>query len=201
VTFQSIEYAVLLLAVFTGYWFVTRRSQNLLLLVASYLFYSFVDPKMALLLGGYTAVNYVAARRIEADPNNSRIYLWIAITASIGALAFFKYAGFFVENISDVLDTFGIANFQSTLKIILPVGISFYTFQSIGYVIDVYTKRTFARRSLIDTALFISFFPQLVAAQSNEHPPYYRNSSDDVVSMQIEPPEEFHLSLGGFSRN
>ena len=154
---------MLLLAVFTGYWFVTRRFQNLLLLVASYLFYSFVDPKMALLLGGYTAVNYVAARRIEADPNNSRKYLWIAITASLGALAFFKYAGFFVENISDVLDTFGIANFESTLKIILPVGISFYTFQSIGYVIDVYTKRTFARRSLIDTALFISFFPQLVA--------------------------------------
>jgi len=163
VTFQSLEYAVLLLAVFTGYWFVTRRFQNLLLLVASYLFYSFVDPKMALLLGGYTAVNYIAARRIEADPNNSRKYLCIAITASLGALAFFKYAGFFVESISDVLATIGIANFQSTLKIILPVGISFYTFQSLGYVIDVYTKRTFARRSLIDTALFISFFPQLVA--------------------------------------
>ena len=154
---------MLLLAVFTGYWFVTRRFQNLLLLVTSYFFYSFVDPKMALLLGGYTAVNYVAARRIEADPNNSRKYLWIAITASLGALAFFKYAGFFVESISDVLDTFGIANFESTLKIILPVGISFYTFQSLGYVIDVYTKRTFARRSLVDTALFISFFPQLVA--------------------------------------
>ena len=154
---------MLILAVFTGYWFVTRSFQNLLLLVASYLFYSFVDPKMALLLGGYTAVNYVAARRIEADPNNSRKYLWIAITASLGALAFFKYAGFFVESISDVLDTFGIANFESTLKIILPVGISFYTFQSLGYVIDVYTKRTFARQSLIDTALFTSFFPQLVA--------------------------------------
>ena len=162
-TFQSLEYAVLLLAVFTGYWFVTRRFQNLLLLVTSYFFYSFVDPKMALLLGGYTAVNYVTARRIEADPNNSRKYLWIAITASLGALAFFKYAGFFVESISDVLDTFGIANFESTLKIILPVGISFYTFQSLGYVIDVYTKRTFARQSLIDTALFTSFFPQLVA--------------------------------------
>ena len=154
---------MLLIAVFTGYWFVTRRLQNLLLLVASYLFYSFIDPKMAILLGAYTAVNYIAARRIESDRNNSRKYLWIAITASLGALAFFKYAGFFVESISDVLDTIGIANFESTLKIILPVGISFYTFQSLGYVIDVYTNRTFARRSLIDTALFISFFPQLVA--------------------------------------
>lgn len=154
---------MLLVAVFTGYWFVTRRFQNLILLVASYLFYSFIDPKMAILLGAYTTVNFIAARRIESDRNNSGKYLWIAITASLGALAFFKYAGFFVESISDVLDTIGIANFESTLKIILPVGISFYTFQSLGYVIDVYTNRTFARRSLIDTALFISFFPQLVA--------------------------------------
>jgi alginate O-acetyltransferase complex protein AlgI len=163
VTFQSFEYAVLLLAVFVTYWFLPRRFQNLLLLVASYVFYSFVDPKMALLLGGYTAVSYFAARRIEDDPNNSRKYLWFAIAASLGALAFFKYAGFFVESISDMLDLIGLANFESTLKIILPVGISFYTFQSLGYVIDVYTKRTTARRSLIDTALFISFFPQLVA--------------------------------------
>jgi len=163
VTFQSFEYAVLLLAVFAGYWFVPRRFQNLLLLVSSYVFYSYVDPKMALLLGSYTALNYIAARRIETDPNNARKYLWLAITAQLGALAFFKYTGFFVESISEVLDTVGLANFESTLKIILPVGISFYTFQSLGYVIDVYTKRTFARGSLIDTALFVSFFPQLVA--------------------------------------
>ena len=162
-TFQSFEYAVLLLAVFVTYWFLPRRFQNLLLLVASYVFYSFIDTKMALLLGGYTAVSYFAARRIEDDRNNSRKYLWFAIAASLGALAFFKYAGFFVESISDMLDLIGLANFESTLKIILPVGISFYTFQSLGYVIDVYTKRTTARRSLIDTALFISFFPQLVA--------------------------------------
>ena len=162
-TFQSFEYAVLLLAVFVTYWFLPRRFQNLLLLVASYVFYSFIDTKMALLLGGYTAVSYFAARRIEDDRNNSRKYLWFAIAASLGALAFFKYAGFFVESISDMLDLIGLANFESTLKIILPIGISFYTFQSLGYVIDVYTKRTTARRSLIDTALFISFFPQLVA--------------------------------------
>ena len=162
-TFQSFEYAVLLLAVFAGYWFVPRRFQNLLLLVSSYVFYSYVDPKMALLLGSYTALNYIAARRIETDPNNARKYLWLAITAQLGALAFFKYTGFFVESISEVLDTVGLANFESTLKIILPVGISFYTFQSLGYVIDVYKKRTFARGSLIDTALFVSFFPQLVA--------------------------------------
>lgn len=162
-TFQSLEYAVLLVVVFATYWFLPRRLQNLLLLGASYVFYSYVDPRMALLLGGYTAVNYLAARRIKDDTTNSRRYLILAVVASLGTLALFKYAGFFVDNVADVLDTVGLASFESTLMIILPVGISFYTFQSLGYVIDVYAGRTHARKSLVDTALFISFFPQLVA--------------------------------------
>ena len=163
VTFQSFEYAVLLLLVFGLYWFLQRRLQNLLLLGASYVFYAYVDPRMALLLGGYTLVSYFAARRIEDDPQNSRRYLFIAIAASLATLAFFKYAGFFVDNVAEVLNSVGLASFDSTLKIILPIGISFYTFQSLGYVIDVYMKRTHARRDFLDTALFISFFPQLIA--------------------------------------
>jgi D-alanyl-lipoteichoic acid acyltransferase DltB (MBOAT superfamily) len=163
VTFQSLEYAVLLVAVFAIYWILTRRLQNLLLVGASYIFYSYVDPRMALLLGGYTAITYAAARQIEGDAGHSRRYLALAVIASLGTLGFFKYAGFFVDNVADALDTVGLASFDSTLKIILPVGISFYTFQSLGYVIDVFAGRTHARKSLIDTALFISFFPQLVA--------------------------------------
>jgi D-alanyl-lipoteichoic acid acyltransferase DltB (MBOAT superfamily) len=163
VTFQSLEYAVLFLLVFSLYWFLQRRLQNLLLLGASYVFYAYVDPRMALLLGGYTLVSYFAATRIENDPQNSRRYLFIVIAASLATLAFFKYAGFFVDNAAAVLDSVGLASFDSTLKIILPIGISFYTFQSLGYVIDVYMKRTHARRDFLDTALFISFFPQLVA--------------------------------------
>ncbi len=162
-TFQSFEYAVLLLVVFGLYWLLPRRPQNLLLLGASYVFYAYVDPRMALLLGGYTVVNYFAARRIEEDTDNSRRYLLGAVVASLATLAFFKYAGFFVDNIADVLGSIGLANFDSTLRIILPVGISFYAFQSLGYVIDVYMKRTHARRNFVDTALFVSFFPQLVA--------------------------------------
>jgi len=163
VTFQSLEYAALLLLVFGLYWFLQRRLQNLLLLSASYIFYAYVDPRMAPLLGGYTLVSYFAARGIQNDPQNSRRYLFIAIAASLGTLAFFKYAGFFIDNAAEVLSSVGLANFDSTLKIILPIGISFYTFQSLGYVIDVYMKRTHARRDFLDTALFISFFPQLVA--------------------------------------
>ena len=162
-TFQSFEYAVLLLLVFGLYWFLQRRLQNLLLLGASYVFYAYVDPRMALLLGGYTLVSYFAVRRIENDPQNSRRYLFIAIAASLATLAFFKYAGFFVYNVAEVLNSVGLASFDSTLKIILPIGISFYTFQSLGYVIDVYMKRAHARRDFLDTALFISFFPQLIA--------------------------------------
>jgi D-alanyl-lipoteichoic acid acyltransferase DltB (MBOAT superfamily) len=90
VTFQSFEYAVLLLLVFGLYWFLQRRLQNLLLLGASYVFYAYVDPRMALLLSGYTLVSYFAAKRIEDDPQNSRRYLFIAIAASLATLAFFK---------------------------------------------------------------------------------------------------------------
>ena len=162
-TFQSLEYAVLLLAVFAIYWFLPRRFQNVLLLVASYVFYSYVNPMMALLLAGYTVVSYLAARRMEDDPENSRRYLVLAVVASLGTLAVFKYAGFFVDSASVALDSVGLATFDSTLKIILPIGISFYTFQSLGYIIDVYMRRINARTSIVDTALFISFFPQLVA--------------------------------------
>jgi len=162
-TFQSFEYALLLIAVFSMYWFLSRRYQNILLLAASYVFYSYVDIRMALLLGGYTLVSYFAARRISEDSDNSKRYLIGAAVVSLGTLAVFKYAGFFVESTSEAFDTAGLASFDSTLKIILPIGISFYTFQSLGYVIDVYKGRVDARKNLIDTALFISFFPQLVA--------------------------------------
>ncbi len=160
---QSLEYAILLLLVFAAYWFMASRFQNLLLLAASYIFYSYIDPRMAFLLGGYTAVSYLAARGIEENTPNARRYLVLAIAGLFGTLAFFKYAGFFVDSATDALSAVGLAEFDTTLKIILPVGISFYTFQSLGYVIDVYMKRTHARQSFVDTALFISFFPQLIA--------------------------------------
>ncbi len=163
VTFQTIEYAVLLTLVIGIYWWLPRRLQNLLLLVASYVFYAYADPRMALLIGTYTVVNYASVRAIDRDPKNASQYLVLTIVATMVTLGFFKYSGFFVENLSAVLDTVGLASSDSTLKIILPIGISFYTFQSLGYVVDVYMGRTFARRDLIDTALFISFFPQLVS--------------------------------------
>ena len=168
-TFQSFEYAALLLLVLAVYWLLPRRLQNILLLAASYVFYAWVDPRMALLLFGYTVVNYTVVLGIDraqtsnGDSQNARRYLIVSIVASLGTLVFFKYAGFFFGNVSDALGAIGLADFDSTLKIILPVGISFYTFQSLGYVIDVYTKRTSARHDFVDTALFISFFPQLVA--------------------------------------
>ena len=188
-TFQSFEYAVLLILVFAVYWLLPRRLQNLLLLSTSYVFYAYVDPRMALLLAGYTVVNYTAARGISRNQaradgkSNERWFLVVAILASLGTLAFFKYAEFFVGNISSALDTVGLAGFDSTLKIILPVGISFYTFQSLGYVIDVYMGRTHARSDFVDTALFVSFFPQLVAG------PIERASN---LLPQFERPRKFN---------
>ena len=162
-TFQSLEFALLLTAVLAVYWFVNFRGQNLLLLGSSYIFYAYVDPRLALLLAGYTTVTFFAVRRMELDRNNSRRYMLLAAATALGTLGFFKYFGFFIENFSGLLGLVGLARFDSTLRIILPVGISFYTFQSLGYVIDVHMRRTPARTSFIETALFISFFPQLVA--------------------------------------
>ena len=104
-TFQSFDYAALLLAVFAGYWFLPRRGQNALLLIASYVFYAYVDPRLALLLGGYTIVSYLAARAIDSDRKHARLYLVLAVLASLGALGFFKYAGFLVSNMAIVLDS------------------------------------------------------------------------------------------------
>ena len=161
--FQTFDYGLFLVVIFIVYWFLPRRLQNLLLLGASYLFYSYVDQWVGLLLVGYTLVTYFAARKIEVNKRHARLYLAMACTSSLGVLGIFKYASFFVESFISVLEGVGLAGSGSTLRILLPAGISFYTFQSIGYVIDVYMGRTHARRNFLDVALFISFFPQLVS--------------------------------------
>jgi len=161
--FQTYEYGILVLAVLLLYWALPKQGQNLLLLTASYVFYAFVHPWLALLLAGYTLVNYFAAIGIAMRPDLRRRALMVSIVASLGVLAAFKYLGFFVESFTQVFVWFGIADNPTFLRIFLPAGISFYTFQSLAYVIDVYKGRFDARRNLLDFSLFVSFFPQLVA--------------------------------------
>ncbi len=167
-TFQTLSFVALLIAVLAVYWLLGRRQQNVLLLAASYVFYGYVDPLLTLLLGGFTVVTYFAGLGAAhtgnpADQSRRRLSLALAIASTIAVLVVFKYLGFFVDGVSDLVESIGLGTFSSHLNIILPIGISFYTLQSLGYVIDVHQGRIAVRRNLIDFALFVSFFPQLVA--------------------------------------
>jgi len=163
VIFQSFEYISLLIAVILLYWWLPRLGQNLLLLGASYVFYAFVHPWLAIILAGYTTVNYIAALGVVRFPDHRRAFLVTAIVSSLFVLGVFKYLGFFVENITQLLATVGFWEDPLILKIFLPAGISFYTFQTLAYVIDVYYRRVEPRSNFVDLALYVSFFPQLVA--------------------------------------
>jgi alginate O-acetyltransferase complex protein AlgI len=163
--FHSLDYAVFLLVVFATYWFLPHRAQNLLLLVANYIFYGWVHPWYVGLLVFTCIVDYTAARGIEAQPAHRGKWLTLSLGANFSILFFCKYLDFFSGgHVLDVLHALGFTWLdQRDAAMLLPVGLSFYTFQNVSYVVDVYQGRIAARRNLLDYLLFGSFFPQLVA--------------------------------------
>ena len=163
--FNSIDFLLFLVAVFGMYLVLPHRLQNAMLLVASYAFYAFWDYRFLSLILLSTFVDYTCALgmgRATSD-RKRRALLTISIVVNLGLLGFFKYFGFFVENLVALADNFGVTLDPGTLSIVLPVGISFYTFQTMSYTIDVYRGRTKPTRNLLDFALYVAFFPQLVA--------------------------------------
>lgn len=165
--FNSISFAIFLPIVFILYWIFrkSRKIQNLLLLVASFYFYGCWDWRFLFLLGFSIFLDYFSGIQIEKSktPSLRKMWLWISIGINLGFLGFFKYYNFFVESFADFLSQLGFSSNPWVLKIILPVGISFYTFHGLSYIIDVYKKRIPAENNLIDYAVFVSFFPLLVA--------------------------------------
>jgi alginate O-acetyltransferase complex protein AlgI len=167
-TFQTLSFLFLLVGTFSLYWFLGRRQQNVLLLVASYVFYGYVDPRLAMLLGAFSVLMYASAlgaAPIAGEPGERRrrVFLVLGIAVAVGTLCVFKFLGFFVESVGDFAGVLGLGTYSNQLNIILPVGISFYTLQGLGYVIDVHRGATEVRRNLLDFGVFVSFFPQLVA--------------------------------------
>ena len=160
-------FAVFLAVVLVLHWRVlrTNRSRKSMLLVASYIFYGAWDPRFLLLVAGITVANYVAALMISRAGSRRARDLWLAtsIVLNLGVLATFKYANFFAESLQSLLESFGMSASNVTLNIVLPVGISFFTFHAMSYTIEVHRGNLEARRSLFDIALYIAFFPQLVA--------------------------------------
>jgi alginate O-acetyltransferase complex protein AlgI len=141
------------------------RTKKLVLLVASYIFYAAWNPPFVVLLWLSTVIDWKAAQWLDTAEGTARrrAILMISIAANLGLLGYFKYGGFLLENFSALLATAGIAYQPPKWDIVLPVGISFYTFQTMSYTLDVYLRRARPASSFLDFALFVTFFPQLVA--------------------------------------
>jgi D-alanyl-lipoteichoic acid acyltransferase DltB (MBOAT superfamily) len=164
--FDSPIYFLFLIAVVPLYWLVARKSQNLLLLAASYFFYGWWDWRFLTLIVASTLVDFVCARAIGGTDDRSRRawLLALSLTLNLGFLGYFKYFNFFQESFIVMLKSMGIAEPNETIiAILLPPGISFYTFQAVAYIVDVYDRRLKPADSLLDYALFISLFPHLIA--------------------------------------
>lgn len=166
--FNSIDFAIFLPLVFLFYWFVTKKNlrlQNLLLLVASYFFYAFWDWRFLFLLIFSTLLDYFTGLKMQESENQKRkrFWFWLSITVNLCFLGVFKYYNFFSESFAEAISHFGFKVNTYSLSVILPVGISFYTFHGLSYVIDIYKDRIKAERNYVDYAVFVSFFPLLVA--------------------------------------
>lgn len=166
--FNSIDFAIFLPTVFVLYWFVAKKNlrlQNLLLVIASYVFYGWWDYRFLSLILFSTFVDYFVGLGLlnESRSKRRKLLLCISILVNLGFLGFFKYYNFFLDNFIGAFSLFGAQINANTLNIILPVGISFYTFQTLSYSIDVYRKKLEPTKDFIAFSAFVSFFPQLVA--------------------------------------
>jgi len=163
-TFIQIEFIWLFLIVFTAYWTVRNRMfQNALLVAASAVFYGWVHPWFLILLYGSATLDYSMGRAMARWPHRKKLFLAMSLIGDLSILGYFKYCDFFIQNFIDVFAALGLDTSVHTMGIFLPVGISFYTFQTMSYTIDVYRGELEPRKNVLDYIAFLSFFPQLVA--------------------------------------
>lgn len=163
--FNSLDYFIFLAIALAGYFILARRAQNAWLLAASYIFYGWWDWRFLSLILISTVVDYCCGIAIHTVRRESRrrFFLLISLVVNLGILGFFKYFNFFIGSAAELLSSFGLQPNVSSLNIILPVGISFYTFQTLSYTIDIYRRKLEPIHEPLTFALFVSFFPQLVA--------------------------------------
>lgn len=167
-TFTSLEFAAFFAVFFALYWFVFQRNlkwQNVLVLVGSYIFYGWWDWRFLLLIFVSSLVDFLVGRQLgkTADERHRKYLLWLSLGVNIGVLGFFKYFHFFLDNFKLLISPVYDLEAFSTLDILLPVGISFYTLQTLSYTIDVYRRKMEPTDDAVSFFAFVSFFPQLVA--------------------------------------
>jgi len=181
--FNSIEFAIFLPLVFIIYWFIANnnlRIQNFLIVIASYIFYGWWDWRFLSLIVFSSIVDFLVGNGLSKTDNHikRKLLLLTSIVVNIGFLGFFKYFNFFAESFSNAFTLLGKPIDPVRLSIILPVGISFYTFQTLSYSIDVYKRKLEPTKNLIAFFAFVSFFPQLVAGPieraTNLLPQFYK---------------------------
>lgn len=187
--FNSIDFAVFLPLVFLVHWVVLRgqEQRTLLILIASYVFYGWWDWRFLSLLAISSLVDFGVALRLGKETRGARRKVWLALSMAVnlGMLCGFKYYGFFVQNVEDAFSLLGRPLTLPRIDVLLPVGISFYTFQTMSYTIDVYRGTMAPRKNLVGFLAYVSFFPQLVAG------PIERASN---LLPQFESPRAFNRS-------
>ena len=163
--FNSMVFAIFLVIAFSLYWAAPARLRNPILLVGSYIFYGYWDWRFLSLLALSTVVDYTIGRamaRTEVDKQRTRLLVLSAVV-NLGILGVFKYFNFFVDSFASLTESLGWGTFNPALSVVLPVGISFYTFQTLSYTFDVYRRRIEPTRHILDFATYVAYFPQLVA--------------------------------------
>ncbi len=181
--FNTIDFAIFLPTVFILYWFVANRNlklQNFIIAISSYVFYGWWDWRFLSLIFFSTIVDYLVGLELNKQDNERKrkILLLVSIAVNLGFLGFFKYYNFFLDNFISAFSFVGMEIKANSLNIILPVGISFYTFQTMSYTIDVYKRKLEPTKDFIAFSAFVSFFPQLVAGPieraTNLLPQFYK---------------------------
>lgn len=165
--FNSLSFVVFLVIVLALYYakLFNWTNKKRMLLFASYVFYGLWNPPLVILLWISTMVDWVAGKKLAIEENQRKRKLWLLLSmcVNLGFLGFFKYRDFMLDNFTSVVNSYGYGYHAQPMDIILPMGISFYTFQTMSYTIDMYLKRTERARTFLDFALYVTFFPQLVA--------------------------------------
>jgi alginate O-acetyltransferase complex protein AlgI len=188
--FNSTDFAVFFIVVFFMYWFVANQNlkiQNLLIVISSYFFYGWWDWRFLSLILLSTILDYVVGNLLgnEFNPKKRKIFLWISVLINLGILVVFKYFNFFLDSLNEFLPGLRASVGFNTLQVILPVGISFYTFQTLSYTIDIYKRKLNPTKDFLAFAAFVCFFPQLVAGPieraSNLLPQFLNKRKFDYV--------------------
>ena len=197
--FNTLDFWLFFAVVYGVYRLLGTRGQNLWLLGMSYVFYGFWDYRFVFLLALSTSVDWLLARRISREPSRTGAKKWVAVSVTVNLLFLgaFKYFNFFVGSFAALLEALGLRAHLPVIEILLPVGISFYTFQSMSYIVDVYRGDVEPSASLVEFALFVAFFPHMVAGPIMKAKVLLPQMARARLISASDVTEGFHLAMVG----